>query len=246
MSLRKSKPVSAAPADQGLAARALAVLHDEGPRVFWIKLLSGLGVYRRLFLLERSLADPIDETASAVPLDIDLLTRDDVDECPALGPDSVRSTIVELLEAGSLCFVARHDGRAVGTCWFAPDHTVRRIPRLGATVVRRGCLSVRRLHAADVSRPAHRPGHLCAPAALLPRCRVSTRDARDLPRERVGAAGPRQERLSTGRRRGAGQARPVATILRTWIRQVGPQDTVLESRREPGMLGISLGQSTST
>ncbi len=112
---------AAAPADQGLAARALAVLHAEGPRVFWIKLLSGLGVYRRLFLLERSLADPIDETASAVRLDIDLLTRDDVDECLALRPDSVRSTIVELLEAGSLCFVARHDGRAVGTCWVAPD-----------------------------------------------------------------------------------------------------------------------------
>ena len=72
---------AAAPADQGLAARALAVLHAEGPRVFWIKLLSELGVYRRLLLLERSLTDPIDETASAVPLDIDLLTRDDVDEC---------------------------------------------------------------------------------------------------------------------------------------------------------------------
>ena len=42
--------------------------------------------------------------------------------CSALRPDSFRSTIVELLEAGSLCFVARHDGRAVGTCWVAPDH----------------------------------------------------------------------------------------------------------------------------
>ncbi len=105
-----------------LAARALTVLRTEGLKVFWLKLLSGLGVYRRLFLLERSLGDPIDESGPTVPLDIGTMTTAEVAEYAALRPETARATIGGLVDAGCLCFMARHDGRAVGCCWLTIDH----------------------------------------------------------------------------------------------------------------------------
>jgi hypothetical protein len=100
-----------------VVARAIKVLRDEGPGIFWIKLVAGLGFYRRLVLQERLLDHAVPDFAPVLPVRIELLKESEVDDYLALRPDATRALVVDRLRAGQLCFVARHEGRVVSSCW---------------------------------------------------------------------------------------------------------------------------------
>src|SRR3972149_3465854 len=96
--------------------RAVVVFREEGIKSFWFKLLSEIGCYRRLLLLERSLEEPIPEIKPHFPVTIDLLKKTELDEYVLFSfknyfiPDNHDvSRIIHSLSAGDLCFVARHE-----------------------------------------------------------------------------------------------------------------------------------------
>src|SRR5512134_537477 len=107
---------SSSPAVQ-MVARAIGALRRDGLRVFWVRLMAGLGVYRRIVLLERALDAPLPEPAPALPLEIRLLDESEVNDYLELRPDVDRFAVVTRLRAGQMCFVARHEGRVVSACW---------------------------------------------------------------------------------------------------------------------------------
>lgn len=96
--------------------RALGSLRHEGARTFALKLASELG-YRRLLRLERSLHDPIPDVAPDLAVTFGLLGADQVDEYLAVRPTADRAEIESHLRAGRQCFVVRHEGRIVSSCW---------------------------------------------------------------------------------------------------------------------------------
>jgi GNAT superfamily N-acetyltransferase len=102
----------------GKLARAWAVLRDDGPRIFWLKLAGDLG-YRRLLLLQRSLAQEIPEPAARVPVIVEILPPEAADELFACRPETARARVLQRWRAGHLCFVARHEGAVVSSCWTA-------------------------------------------------------------------------------------------------------------------------------
>ncbi len=111
--------------------RAVEVLREEGTKSFWFKLLSEIGCYRRLLLLERSLEDPIPEIKPHVPVTIDLLKKTELDEYVLFSFKNylIRdnhdvSRIIHRLSAGDLCFVARHEGELISFSW-ATTHPTR-------------------------------------------------------------------------------------------------------------------------
>lgn len=100
------------------AKRGAQVLREEGVRSLWFKLL-GETVYRRMDLFERSLDQPIQQLTARVPVVIELMSLADVDEYVAFRPRADRAEVHRRLEAGQWCFVARHEGRMVHSCWAA-------------------------------------------------------------------------------------------------------------------------------
>ena len=98
--------------------RAKEVLHEEGLRSLWFKIL-GETVYRRVVLLECPLDEPIAEVTSSLPVVIDLLRDTELDEYIALRPEADPSKIQRRLAAGQRCFVARYEGRMVYASWTA-------------------------------------------------------------------------------------------------------------------------------
>src|SRR6059036_2712211 len=79
--------------------RAKEVLHEEGLRSLWFKIL-GETVYRRVVLLECPLDEPIAEVTSSLPVVIDLLRDTELDEYIALRPEADPSKIQRRLAAG--------------------------------------------------------------------------------------------------------------------------------------------------
>jgi SAM-dependent methyltransferase/GNAT superfamily N-acetyltransferase len=94
------------------------VLRQEGVKSLWFKIL-GETVYRRAILMERPLDQPNVRLAARLPVAIDLLRTSEVDEYANFRPDTDPSETRRRLEAGPLCFVARHEGRIVHACWAA-------------------------------------------------------------------------------------------------------------------------------
>jgi ribosomal protein S18 acetylase RimI-like enzyme len=106
------------PASPREVTRAWAVLCDEGPRNLAYKLASAFG-YRRLVLLERSLAEPIPEVSTRVPVHFEVLGEGGVDAYLAFRPDADREQLLERWRAGHACFAALVDERVASTCWVA-------------------------------------------------------------------------------------------------------------------------------
>lgn len=96
--------------------RAMVVLRSEGFKSFWFKLLGEIG-YRRLLLLERSLAQPISDFTPRLPVRIDALKESEVADYLAFRPETARTRVSEALWAGQTCFTARHEGRIVSAAW---------------------------------------------------------------------------------------------------------------------------------
>lgn len=98
--------------------RAIAVLRDQGLKSFWFKMLGGLG-YRRMLLLERSLAESVSEDTAGLPVHVDMLRESEVDDYLAFRPDTLRTSVTARLTLGHECYLARHEGRIVAACWTA-------------------------------------------------------------------------------------------------------------------------------
>ena len=98
--------------------RAIVVLRSEGLESFWFKLLGEIG-YRRLLLLERPLAQPISDFTPGLPVRIDTLKESEVRDYLAFRPETGHLRIMEALQSGQTCFVARHESRIVSAGWIA-------------------------------------------------------------------------------------------------------------------------------
>jgi hypothetical protein len=98
--------------------RAIAVLRYQGLRSFWFKILGELG-YRRMLLLERSLAESVSEVTAGLPVHVDVLQESEVEDYLAFRPDTPRTHVTARLTMGHQCYLARHEGRIVAACWTA-------------------------------------------------------------------------------------------------------------------------------
>ncbi len=107
-----------------LFARAITVLREEGIKSFWFKSLSEVG-YRRYLLLERLLDDPIPHTEPRVPITIDLLKKTEAEEYSMFRAGVQQSEIIDRIDSGHWCFVARHRGRIISVTWATANMTVR-------------------------------------------------------------------------------------------------------------------------
>lgn len=100
--------------------RGTEVLQEEGIKSFWFKLLSEIGCYRRLLLLERLLEESVLEIKPGLPVTIDLLKKTEVDEHLAFRTDEADpSTVEDWFNVGHWCFVARHEGQLISASWAA-------------------------------------------------------------------------------------------------------------------------------
>jgi hypothetical protein len=102
-----------------MVKRAIKVLREEGVKSFWFKLLSEMNCYRRTIFLERSLEVPIAEIKLPLPVAIDLLKENEVDEYVKFRVGASPSRTADRLGAGRLCFVARHEGQIISSAWAA-------------------------------------------------------------------------------------------------------------------------------
>lgn len=101
-----------------VVACAIRVLREEGVRSVWFKVLGDIG-YRRILLLERALEEPVQEVSPRLPVTIDLLKTAEVNAYLKLRPETAPREVVDRLNAGHWCFVARHAGQLVSTSWAA-------------------------------------------------------------------------------------------------------------------------------
>jgi GNAT superfamily N-acetyltransferase len=99
-----------------LWSRVWRTLQEEGLGSFWLKSLDALG-YRRLYLLRRPLAEPILDCPTTLPVKIDWLTLEEVQDYLVFRPDASGHAVTRQLLNGDRCLVARHEGRIVGAMW---------------------------------------------------------------------------------------------------------------------------------
>lgn len=98
--------------------RAGGLLRKEGVRSLWFRVL-GATAYRRLLLLERPLQEPISDVMVRLPVEIGQLRTVEVAEHVRFRAESGSSMTQSRLDAGQLCFVVRHQGAVVSSCWAA-------------------------------------------------------------------------------------------------------------------------------
>jgi|GEM_PF-291249 len=99
-----------------LVRRAWQVLRREGVRSFWFRFIGECG-YRRLFLLSRSLGEPLPALRVSLPLAMDWLAPDEVPEYLALRPTASAGSVAQRMGRGNRCLAARSGGRLVGVMW---------------------------------------------------------------------------------------------------------------------------------
>lgn len=105
----------------GVISRAAEVLRKEGGKSLWFKVL-GETIHRRMILTEVLLADPVETAPSVLPVTIEFLCREKVNEYLELRQDADPVEISRRFDLGHLCFVARYGGRLVYAVWAATSH----------------------------------------------------------------------------------------------------------------------------
>lgn len=105
---------------RALLGRGRDVLRREGPRALWFKIL-GETVYRRLLMVERPLSEPVPEVKAGVPVEITLLSGNEIAEYREFRPETDEAELRSRFAAGQRCFVTRHAGRIVSARWAAVD-----------------------------------------------------------------------------------------------------------------------------
>jgi ribosomal protein S18 acetylase RimI-like enzyme len=102
------EPVDPHPVGENSFQRLLRVRKEHGLRGLWFRVLGGR-CYRRVWLWERSLHEPIPEVPTGVTTEINRLADDQIDEYQTLRPDAAADVVRRQLAAGYECFVARHE-----------------------------------------------------------------------------------------------------------------------------------------
>jgi GNAT superfamily N-acetyltransferase len=97
-------------------ARAWETLRREGVRSFWFKLVDVLG-YRRLFLLRRSLDEPLSHVNCQLPIRMEWLRPEGFGDYHAMRPATDPEELARRLESDQRCLLARHNDRLVGAMW---------------------------------------------------------------------------------------------------------------------------------
>jgi GNAT superfamily N-acetyltransferase len=105
---------------------ATETLRRNGVRLFIIEKLKNTSIYRRVILSELDLDKPISNFTAKIPITIDLLKSNEVDELAAFcsrvrNPSLTASETRNRLTAGHLCSVARHHGQIIHFSWAAID-----------------------------------------------------------------------------------------------------------------------------
>lgn len=100
----------------GYLGRLIEILRKDGLHVLWIKFL-GECCYRRLFVVERRLDASLPEPTCELPLEFALLEAEELDVFYAFHHTETRETLLQRLQQGDNCYVARHNGRLVSSCW---------------------------------------------------------------------------------------------------------------------------------
>ena len=97
-------------------ARAWETLRHEGVRSFWFKLADVLG-YRRLFLLRRSLNEPLPHVDCPLPITMEWLRPEGFGDYHSMRPAADPRELSRRLESGQRCLLARHNKGLVGAMW---------------------------------------------------------------------------------------------------------------------------------
>jgi GNAT superfamily N-acetyltransferase len=105
---------------QDLLHRVRVVARREGPSGLFFRMLERFG-YRRVGWFARGL-DPLRPNPARTPIDVVRLGPGDLDAYLGLRPDSPPRLFFGRLEAGGICFAARHAGRIVSVTWIATGH----------------------------------------------------------------------------------------------------------------------------
>ncbi len=95
--------------------RLAEIIRGEGLRTLWFRFL-GETVYRRVYLYERPFAKA-PHSGSGIPVDIRLLTSDEIQDYLAVLPGQNATTVISRLAQGHRCLVARHEGSIVSYVW---------------------------------------------------------------------------------------------------------------------------------
>jgi GNAT superfamily N-acetyltransferase len=98
-----------------LASQAVEALREEGPAGLWIRFVQWLGIYRRFVVCGGRVPGPPEP--ARIPVECAILRPDQVEEYLAFRPDQDAAEIRGRLDAGNRCFVARSDGRIIGSLW---------------------------------------------------------------------------------------------------------------------------------
>jgi hypothetical protein len=99
--------------------RARAVLREEGWWGLWMRVLGEL-FYRRMLVLEGTVADPPPRFPTDEELEFAPLDPADLDDYLSFRPDQAKAEIERRLAREQVCFAARERGRIVQACWFVP------------------------------------------------------------------------------------------------------------------------------
>jgi RimJ/RimL family protein N-acetyltransferase len=98
--------------------RAVQVIQEDGFATLWFKIL-GETIYRRVFVIERFVDEPIEQVAARVPLTFGWLDTTQIDDYLRLRPEANRDEILRRLRDGQWCLTARSDGQLVYAGWSA-------------------------------------------------------------------------------------------------------------------------------
>jgi SAM-dependent methyltransferase len=93
-------------------------LQANGIKDLWFKAVGEIG-YRRALVRECLLDQPFAPVPARIPLEFGLLDAAAIDEYNAFRRGVDPNAARRQLEAGHRCFLARSDGRIVGSCWSA-------------------------------------------------------------------------------------------------------------------------------
>jgi GNAT superfamily N-acetyltransferase len=104
-------------------SRAWETLQREGIRSFWFKLVDVLG-YRRVFLLRRSLNEPLSRIDCQLPIRMEWLLPEGVGEYRTMRPAADPKALLNRLESHQRCLLARLNERLVGAMWVV-GHSAR-------------------------------------------------------------------------------------------------------------------------
>lgn len=99
-----------------LIQRFSDVFRREGLRSCWARCMGACG-YKRLYLLSRSLHEPLPETRAKIPVHMDWLRPEDEADYEALLTTARDWPLTRRQGAGNRCLTARVDGRLVSVMW---------------------------------------------------------------------------------------------------------------------------------